>query len=298
MLCQIGRCYDYAVKFDRILIIDSLNTKTFREPLDQYMQISNCDCYFVDGDIANFLSKKGLSSIPPDDVFPNVGLGYPPQMAAYCMDRGFFHWNGIPLTFDFGKDYKEKFLIHHQCGGGMPSALFLSNMRFTPEITSSFFERLSRLPTRFSAYHCRNTDVQANLNEALIEMRKLPSQIYVATDSFEALSFFRSMLPERIINFSDIPNLEGKNIHDHFCDVNTKRVRNTDAFLDLLTLGMATWYGYSKNLQGCKSVSGFSLLAGHIHSMQFTFFSRALDLPAGKKIPILARLLANSILRI
>ncbi len=293
MLVQISKCFDYAKEHNRRLIIDCQNTQTFQDSIGHYLNVQSVE-YFDISEKSKSISEVIGHEFMPNEVFPCVNLNYDYSQLEFDKVGGIY-FGGVCLTFDFSKNYNESLLIHHQCGGGLPSESFLKKIVFSKKISLDFYERVSQLPYFYRAYHCRNTDISCDLLEALRVVQAMRGKVFLATDSYAAKTIFTEKLPGKTVTFSDIPDLGGRNIHHTTCSPMDKRKRNEDAFLDLLMLGFSKELKYSQTLVGCKNVSGYSCLADHIRKNQAVFFLRALDLRADRKILILSRLLMNSL---
>jgi hypothetical protein len=293
MLVQISKCFDYAKHHCRSLILDCQNTQTFQDTIGHYLKFPRFE-YFDVCEKSKSISQTIGREFFPDEVFPRVNLKY--QYSQLEFDKaGGIYFGGVFLAFDFSKTYKEPLLIHHQCGGGLPSESLLKGIVFSKKVSIEFYKRVCQMPFFYRAYHCRNTDIICDLDEALRVVQAMQGKVFLATDSYAARTMFTEKLPGKTVSFSDIPDLGGRNIHHTTCSPIDKRKRNEDAFLDLLMLGFSNELKYSQTLVGCKKISGYSLLAEHIKKNRVGFFLRALDLRADRKILILSRLLMNSL---
>jgi hypothetical protein len=79
--------------------------------------------------------------------------------------------SGVPVTFDFGKDYPHQLLVHHQGGGGDLSLFALLRMKIAPVVADQLTARYREIGARYSGIHVRNTDLNTRYEDALAQLK-------------------------------------------------------------------------------------------------------------------------------
>jgi hypothetical protein len=252
MLSQISRTNNYARKYQRTLLVETESNPKFGAPLSKYF------------DLMNSLREIGASELYKFDAWPC----FPPQltgrlanyeiasMAAvpFCDKR-----SGVPVTFDFRRDYSEPILVHHQPGGGLNSVETLERWRFSTRILEEVSRRKRLLGRHYFAVHIRNTDYQtdwlpqlANLKERINE-----TPCFIATDS-------REILESEI--WRDL-GIDARFSND-FSKSNESFDNNELTLIDLALLAGASEFQILKLSHESVIYSGYSLLAKYLWSVQ------------------------------
>jgi hypothetical protein len=286
MLCQIEKACRYAERFDRIVVVetDYRFTHTFKDRLSKY---------FVSQQ-ARLMSDTAQAGVAIDtaDVFPTFLAGrirrydarFDVQVSNYVEME-----TGLPITFDFGRDYGERLLVHHQAGGGQLAIGALARMRLHDALVERLLERLRRIDPLYAGIHIRATDYRSRYRPSIEELvQEITGPVFLATDNRGALEECRAVFgADRVHSFSRLPAEAGRPLHysDEFHD---RFEVNCDSILDLVMLGLAaSYYAFEleENSFGSKH-SGFSLLAANLNRAK-PMIARLV----GRSDPVLDRLL-------
>jgi hypothetical protein len=276
MLCQIERCCRYAERYNRTVVVetDCRSTQTFKDSLSKYFVSRQARLVLDAGEIRSLIDTV--------DVYPQFLSGRVSQYEA--------RWSvpqaelidvetGLPLSFDFNRDYSERLLVHHQGGGGGLSLGVLTRMRLHDNVVDMLLARLRVTGPVYSGIHIRNTDLRTNYQQPIQQWTKnFTGQIFLATDNRETLADCQRILGEhRVHSFARLPAEAGRPLH--FTDEFADRFRsNADSILDLVMLGLARdfrAFGVEPNPIGTK-YSGFSVLAWNLHNSR-AILARLID---------------------
>jgi hypothetical protein len=250
MLCQIQQCLEYCIVFNRCLVLDTLSTRIFSDQWDHFFSLRLTDLPVLS---ESQRIQNLIECIEVEDVI-NVSIYHSLKTASVEYSENLnFNLAGFPLTFNFSIDYPQKFLLHHQCGGGNASHLIFKVLSLQPHLVAALEKRLSKLPCAYDAIHSRNTDMKSNLREFHIPSFQRP--FFLSTDSTSAKNYISTKLPKSSLFFSESYLNGDSPLHEAALPQDIKRVVNENAILDLLTLGM------SIKLYVTNATSGYSSLA-------------------------------------
>lgn len=260
MLCQIGLCVRYCLKFDRILVIDTANTVVFSEPFDHYFTLHHPRLKH-ESDAKAFLEMaeaRQLTLFPPTAKLRHGG-GWSSE--GIQIDR---RWD--VLQFDLEKDYEEDVLVHHKSGGGRPFPEFLRSLRFSADFAQSAAARWQSLRKPYLGVQIRNTDYKSDPAVVAPILEKHRGPVYLATDSAEAQRQILAMGHKEIWT-SPIPDFGGAPIHRAQVSREEKSRLNRMALEDLVMLALSEMvYVSHKN-------SGYAYLAQHLNRNQHVVIS-------------------------
>lgn len=260
VLCQINYCYNYCIKYNRILLIDT----SFNYYHNSFDSSCSFDKYFTfkkkirikiiyNNDIVKqIISNKELSIYPKninDIFFYNITYN----------DDIWFNLDGIPLFANKLIDYDEDIIVHHTFGGGRESTQLVNLISLNKSIICEYKKIYLQINKPYLGIHIRNTDMKSNYIDFLNNnYEKILSydNILLATDSETVYKYFIELFKNKCIyNFSKfLPN--DKPLHT--CSTNKiDSFQNT--LIDLLLLINSTELLISNEL------SGFSKLVKYIH---------------------------------
>lgn len=268
MLRQLGVCIEYCLREERVLVIDTEFTGVFASPFWDYFSlvIKGLTVRLDAMEFLDFAEANALS------VYPlSIQLRYGSDRPNYDQVVGNVCLNGVPLTFDFKREYEEDILLHHQCGGGPPSDRLLTGMRLSPWLAARFNERWSSLSKPYVGVHIRDTDKKSSDAEVLSVIQRCPRAVFLATDSVAAQQRARQRRPSGLF-MSEIPDHGGLPIHHQPVTSDEKRRDNTTAVIDLLILALA------QEVHVSTRDSGYSRLALRLNGKQslvLRWFSQA-----------------------
>lgn len=252
MLCQIEKCWAYAEKHDRKLLVDTQRTE-FLDDFGKYFlprEAGRVSFGALDEALCN-------GSIRPKFLAGRVN----DYTATWSAKAGAFvdrESKKKPVTFDFSRSHGEQILVHEQCGGGKLSILALQRLRLASTAADIVVRRLQRF-SDYSAVHVRNTDLRTDYVSLFREVAaSVPhGSIVLCTDDWHCQAFARQTLGDRVCMSSDIHNTDGRPLHRNR-ELDRYRT-NLDAITDLFVLAMGKRLFASKHASG--QMSGYSRLA-------------------------------------
>jgi hypothetical protein len=222
ILCQIEKCLKYALAYDRELYIDGSHSG-FLDSFENYFAVpAEGGIYFKNID---FLT-------PPFDVYPHC-LSDNITTFKWKFDLTIQRAVHIPtdtvLSFDFDKSYTEQILVHEQGGGGDNSINAFEKLMLKENIRLHISKIIENLG-EYDAIHVRHSDYKTDYENFFSDISdKLGDKIVLCTDSYECQVYAKSLWKERLQIVTNIPNTQGKPLHNN---------RNLDRFavnLDTLT---------------------------------------------------------------
>jgi hypothetical protein len=249
ILSSIVKWLTYCVKYNRILIINS-TIHWFLDPIQKYIHFRHPNIY--KGDYNEIIEILNTS----DSVYP---ITCKHQLRNICVKWKYpsmYMFNDVPLTIDINKDYDEDILV---CSTGFDNQyhILLESCVFNPIVTDVYFERLRQLPREYHAIHIRNTDRLSNIEEFIekqdVFLKHTP--FFIASDNKKTMDYFIERYGrEYVYSFSNIPDLNGKQIHT----IKTfSEELAIDAFVDILLLASAKQYYYSIEKSGYSRLAKF-----------------------------------------
>lgn len=132
-LCQIEKCWKYASKSNRILIIDTRNSGLHAH-FSEFFELRKKSSKFIfDTDQETFEFLNGLTCHPIELRGKLHIMG----LALFTPANFVLKSNpSIHLSFDFSKEYEHAVLVHEQCGGGRLSMDLLEKIHISPGLRS------------------------------------------------------------------------------------------------------------------------------------------------------------------
>ena len=226
MLHVIDDCLNYAIKYNRILIIDTTNN-WFKEDIYNYMTFTH----------ENMTNKLNYSLQFNMDVKNNI---------QYSMNQNPYCNNSIDLSIE----YTEDIIYYNNCGGGIPYTL-LNYFHFNPIIIDSYRTRLNALPKNYTSMHIRNTDIKSDVDNFISthQYNLKNNSCFIATDDIVTRDKIKQLYGSNIYFFSNIPKLKGANIHYNHENIDHKQFI-IDCIVDILLLASANNFYYSSYSSG------------------------------------------------
>jgi len=251
MLCQIEKCWSYAEKHDRLLLVDT-SQSGFLDDFGKYFSPKKERQVSFEA----FDEARWQGSVRPAFLAGRVN----DYTVSWSEDRKNFveKVSDKHVTFDFSVSHGEQILVHDQCVGGKLSIRALQRLRLTSSVADVIATRL-RSFRDYSAVHVRNTDYRTDYVPLFREVAaSVPEGLIVlCTDDWHCQVFAQEMFGDRIRMSSDIPNTDGRPLHWH---PGLDRFQtNLDAITDLLVLAMGKRLFFAKHAGGRSS--GYSKLA-------------------------------------
>jgi hypothetical protein len=257
MLSRILDCYNYCLKYNRILVIDSSHN-WFKEDIRDYINFNSPIIY--KGDLNKLYDRL------------NKETTYPPEFKGILNIRFNFKWAlSVNYTYknkiidsDLSRDYIETVKIYVACGNIRPINLF-KICSFKPFVLDVFRERYNKLPKDYISIHIRNTDKLTNVDDFLNKYKEeiTGKSIFLATDHAPTILKFKEIFGSNLYSFATIPDNNGKSIHNNHGSVPIRQF-NIDCLVDLLLLasGSKIYLSYIVN----HYQSGYGQLALDLHN--------------------------------
>jgi len=267
--CQIEKCWKYAEKSGRTLIIDTRKSCLFGEfsdffqPVDALIKIEP-DTTKVD------IAINSLNCYPPRINGPQANGILDAQGTVYSKESRNLvdRVSGALLTFDFDKGYSEPVLIHEQFGGGDLSFSLLDRIKISETVRSIVLDRMSRLDRDYVAIHVRNTDYKTDYESMFdrIYPEVAGKSVLICSDDADVIvkakNFFHA---STVYSISEIPHTNQKPLHNEWT-MKSDQDRKSAAIasiVDLCALGLSGRLYFTNVTAG--HPSGFSRLAQHLN---------------------------------
>lgn len=266
MLCQVQKCYSYAKRWKRILIIDTNYTgsTSFKDKFSNYFNTKETDVYL---DTDEFTALESMS------LYPGFLQG---RINTYKIEWNISVNNFVDCTtqqslkLNFDKDFTEQVVLHHSAGGGEKSVRAFAWLRLNQIMLDELSIRIEKIGNRYTAIHIRHTDYKTDYKKRIQSLaRKIAGPVYIASDNKEVIAYCVQVFGKaRTHTFSRLPKQAGKRIHiDDAEDGLLPFDMNKDAIADLFTLALSEkLYFFQIQANNNKNkYSGFSRLAKNIH---------------------------------
>jgi hypothetical protein len=212
ILCVIYKALEYCKKYNRILLIDTVNS---------HYKINFSDYFYL----KNYDTITNINKIR--EICQSVETAYPEGIKKDLINivNGKYK---LPFPYSYhNTEFKlpdeirnENIIVHCTCGGGDGYKLF-ENLEVKPIIRKICYERYNQLTKPYLCLQVRNTDYTCdyeklyNENKNIIESYKC---VYLATDDKNMINYFKSK-KINVINFTtfreDKGNLHTSNINPH-----------------------------------------------------------------------------------
>jgi hypothetical protein len=257
IFCQIEKCWQYAEKYNRILIVDTHKSQGLlgQNFLDFFFLKNKIQIVFTVNKHIKFLNslscfpKKVQNNIRKWHYFPNRQI----------------------TTFNFNKNYDESLLYHESTSGGVLSHRFLNRIKLNSNVKLKVKKYLARkLNFEYVGVHIRNTDLQTDYDNFFTQISNKISakNILICTDNRSILTKAKIFLS----NFNVYNNEEMKN--ETFVPIHTiKRYSSNkekkkiviNSIIDLISLGFANKLYISRPLY--VNFSKYNLLSKIIYKL-------------------------------
>ena len=265
-LCQIEKCWRYAERFTRQLVIDTRRSGLMGQFSDYLSALPD------QIEVVGSLEPYHLAVLNELDCYPEVVRG---RLTTYQPKRvPLTGWverkSGVLVSFDFERDYSHSLLVHAQSGGGRQSFDLLKRVSLAQGVARDVSQRLSLLPQNYLGVHVRNTDYQTDYETFF---RKLWAQtdgktVLVCSDDPQVVTRASEIFDRATVITTGNPRIEGQadliplhRAHARL-EAEGQRTQTLNALTDLLALGGASELFFAKH--NWDRHSGFSVLADAI----------------------------------
>ena len=233
-LCLINRGLEYCKKYNRILLVDTINSN-YNVDFGNYFKFKDDNIICDAEKIRKILYDKEVTIYPSilcekmNNILDNT--------IQFTYSKQGFNYKSI-ITSLPSSDVSENIVVFVAGGGGNGYPLF-KDLIFQPNNKQIINDRYNKLIKPYIAIQIRNTDRICDY-EVLYKNNKdeinSAIEIYIATDDKKALNFFIDKgLPVK--NFTTYPNEDKyNNLHYSSVDPHTKFI---DMLSDIYICGMA-----------------------------------------------------------
>lgn len=239
MLCQIQKCYKYAKRWKRVLIIDTnyAGANSFKDKFSKYFHTNDSDVY-LDADKFETLE---LMQVHPSFLQGRVNT-YRAEWSTG--DDDFIDTQSKkPLKLSFKSDHPEQLLVHHGAGGGEKSVRAFSWLKLNTNLLDEITWRIKRIGEMYTGIHIRHTDYKTDYQNRVLTLAKtITGPVYIASDNRDVINFCSNVFGKQsTFNFSKLPTTPGKIIHIDTPDEGISFYDlNKDAIADLFILAINT----------------------------------------------------------
>ena len=260
-LCQIEKCWRYAAKYRRTLLVDTTRSGLL-DDFSNYFAPRKERAHIKLTLDADMLAALNAMDTRPDAIAGRIDsydVDWCPDIANF-LDKE----TRQQLAFDRERNHPETLLVHHQCGGGRKSVNCLARLKLTRSVAEEVERRLANLESPYLALHVRYTDMQTAYEdyfESISEDVK-GKTLLVCSDNVACVDHAKRYFTESdIVTVSSIPDTGGRPLH--YNSALDRYATNVDALVDLLAMAGSKTVLFAKTARGTKS--GFSGLARHLN---------------------------------
>jgi hypothetical protein len=263
-MVQIEKCRLYAIKYNRILVVDTTRSGIKLPFQDVFTAQENFGCEVLGWTPEMISAFDEFTSVYPPEVCHRVstyGTKWVSQYKYYVDAE-----TGRELNFDAAIDHKAQLIVYEQAGGGPASFAALDRLSLVPKIVQLVLNNLQHLNADFDAVHIRHSDYKTDFAAFLTRLRSVlrARPVLICSDSADAISSAAKILhpTTKLLSVTETPDLGGVTLHG------ANELDATEALVDLLSdlfalsLSRRLFFtslsgGHTDDLR----VSGFSLLA-------------------------------------
>lgn len=264
MLVQVEKSRQYAIRYERVLILDTMQSG-LRLPFDDIFSVTEsfgCEVMIWSEALAKEMDT--IATVEPRALTNRISSyeTYLDLAIKQVRDIDSDCW----VSFDHTIDHSAQLLVYDQGGGGILGLYALRHMNLRSTIADEIAERLLPLGTDYDAIHVRNTDYRTDYEAQLAKCKTMfiGRKLLLCSDNATVKQSAHSWLDEstEILSVAEIPDIGGEPLHLSD-DVDPYRGA-VDLLSDLLAMARSCTFVFLKmsptNNAGGK-FSGFSILA-------------------------------------
>lgn len=257
MLTVINQCLVYAIKHNRLLLIDTTyKTSWFKHDIFTYIEFNHTNIYPTH-------PKELYKTFTEKTVYPSIMRNnYDDLEHEYKNKEYYYKCSTVSLCTNLTQPYHEDIVVYCNCGKA-PGDLtqILSTIQFKDTILNPFLKRYLTLPQNYISVHIRNTDIKSDVDAFLkinnSNFKERP--IYLASDNKATIEKLKKIYINNVYNYANIPDNKGTNIHYNHAEI-PQNDFIIDCFVDILLLASSETYYYSNER------SGYSKFANTLYS--------------------------------
>ena len=307
VLCQIERCWDYAERFNRNLVID-LSKRGLMSAVFDCLELKGKSSGVVLGMPDSLATQLSGLTVRPSGIQGRINEYTKEWRGSKWVDAG----TQQAITFDFDVDLPEELLVHEQAGGGTASQKSILRFTVKSEQADAIRGQLPELPEEYDAIHIRSTDYKTHFSPLLRRLARKNTRLplLVCSDNNAVFEEARSLSSRRrIITFPNHPITNGLPLHRDSAkhDNATLNASAHRLLAEMYALSSARTLHYGpvflQSATEHTQFSGFSVLLGFLtenHEARQGFFGVELTgiSPKSGKVSLMVRKGEKTVLRL
>lgn len=267
-LCEIERCWSYAERYSRALVIDT-RVSGLMGQFSTFFSLKNAKI-----PIFTTVTQELIDHLNKLTAYPGVVEG---RFGAYtrthieAIEARVELPSNIPLTFDLDKTYEHGVLLRESLGGGHDAERVVQRITLNDAVRGEVKSALERLPTSYVGIHVRNTDYITDYKPFFERlMPKVTGRtVLVCSDDQEVIDYAKVCFElSTVVTSSHTPVKRGMRLHEDISyeDEASRTQATVHSLVDLFALSRAQRLYYTNVTRG--RTSGFSMLANFLHKHQ------------------------------
>lgn len=263
----------YAIRFNRILVIDTRKSLHFKDDFFKYFDINNANKHIYTSNIDTL-----YNSIQNCTLFAANTITTTPRNKQHINYNDFDPFKHNIRIIDLNTDYPEDVILYGSNNANLTKDIiyFFKNFNLTPMVLNHLKNRINIMPNQYISVHIRNTDYKSNV---ILFIKNNYSQlknkhIFLATDDPNSIELFKThFTPSHIYTFFQFPKSNKKyynraesGIHFNIRNNNEHKIFNIDTLIDIILLANSTKYLYSCEQSGFSQ--GVKMLFDEKHIIQ------------------------------
>ena len=283
-LCEIEKCWAYAEKNARALVIDT-RVSGLMGQFSTYFSLNAATI-----PVFPTVTQELLDHLNSLTCYPEVLTG---RLGKYtCTHIEEFEARvEIPsqtlLTFDLDKTYKHGVVQRETLGGGLASERSVQRITVLPEVREQVVKVLNELPRPYLGIHVRNTDYVTEYKSFFDQL--LPKvtgrTVLVCSDDAEVIEYARKFFDlAKVISSSTTLVEKGSCLHEDISYPNAAACKQAaiNSLIDVFALAESERLFYTDVTRG--RTSGFSMLANYLYeNKEVRLRFLGVDAPQDKK---------------
>jgi len=269
----VTMCLKYAIRFNRILVIDTRKSLHFKDNFFKYFDINNANKHIYTSNIDTL-----YNSIQKCTLFAANTITTTPRNKQHINYNDFDPFKHNIRIIDLNTDYPEDVILYGSNNANLTKDIiyFFKNFNLTPMVLNKLKTRINTMPNKYISVHIRNTDYKSNV---ILFIKNNYSQlknkhIFLATDDKNSIELFKThFTPSHIYTFFQFPksnkkyyNRAGSGIHFNIRNNDEHKIFNIDTLIDIILLANSTKYLYSCEQSGFSQ--GVKMLFNEKHIIQ------------------------------
>jgi hypothetical protein len=240
---QIMLCLQYAIRHNRILVLDTHRVFSFKDDITNYFDISHSHIYQEPAHTFYAQVKQNrLECYPSVITYENIDIA----CGHYSGELNAYQYKSVLTRLDLSRAYEEPVVFHSNCGGGTGPVNFFNLFPLKPIVLDELTRRWRSLTHPYIALHIRHTDYKSNISDFITthsaQIAEMPC-VFLASDNKSVIDTVVSLYGSKIHTFSTITGKEDTPMHYRIPIPPTAYI--VDMICDFLLLVVADEYRFS-----------------------------------------------------